>query len=378
MAIDLDAILAKSEAPAEPVVEPTTPTEPVVEPAETPEVETPTEPVEEPTIKSLDEPVEPTEPNAEPEAPVSPASMDELDLDEYEVEVDGQSRSVSELLNERNELAARVAAVEKDEFLMRFLDHYQKTGDATSFLKSQTVNWDTTNDLEVLRQKFDKENSDLDKESRDILFSEELQNKYKIDPYTAEEDVDKDSASYKLGKVLQKRDADKARTEFKEEQKKFAVPAKQAEKAPVDVEKQIQEYKASIVANKDIAKFLGNKLLKINSGSEDGKAFGFEVDKPEGIIEMMTNDVAFWKTLQDPITGSPDRIKQAKVYAYAQNPDAFESQLVEFGKTQAREEILKEKRNTDDMNGKGSKGITGTGDDFATGFLKAMRQQKKS
>jgi hypothetical protein len=310
------------------------------------------------------EAVKPIEPVAETAA--------ELDLDEYTVDVNGEEKTINQLLDERDEYAKRIEEIESDEFLKRFIDYYKQTGDAAAFLRSQTVDYDKMQDVDVIRQKFDEENSDLDQETRDLLFSEELRSKYKVDPDINPEELEyNDARLYKIGQGLLKRDAEKARKSLKEQQQKFALPDKsqQQQSAPAfDAE----AYKKKILSSGDMAKFTETKLLKLSVAGEDSVPYGYEIDNPGEIIEMMTNDSKFWSLFQKD--GKIDHARQAKVYAYAKDPDAFERQLVELGKTLATEKVLKEKRNTDGVLSRTGKDNV---DDFKTGFLKAARQQLK-
>lgn len=377
MAIDIDAIEARSKAAEGSEVKQEEVTTETTETTETAEVtEQVTETTAELTETKEAEVTETTETQAVKEVE-STQEPEEVEIGSYVIDVDGQERTVDELLDERDELSKRVAEIEGDQFLKGLIDHYKANGNVDAYLEAKAVNYDKKNDLEIIRAQFEKENSDLDPETRELLFQEELQSKYKFNPNADPEDLDTNSSQYKLGQALLKRDADKVRSKFKEEQSKYQAPEKKAAPA-VDPEKLRAEYKKQIASNEDMAKFLDKKLLKLEVKSEDGKQFGYEVENPESVIEMMTNDSLFFGQFQDKETGSINYAKAAKVYAYSQNPEAFEKQLVEFGKTLATEKILKEKRNADGvLEGKKSSGAAGGTGDWRDDFLKAARQQKK-
>jgi hypothetical protein len=314
-----------------------------------------------------DQQEEEAKPEPKAEAPA------ELDLDEYTVDVNGEEKTINQLLDERDQYAKRIEEIESDDFLKRFIDYYKQTGDAAAFLRSQTVDYDKMPDVDVIRQKFDEENSDLDQETRDLLFSEELRSKYKVDPDINPEELEyNDAKLYKIGQGLLKRDADKARKSLKDEQQKFALPDSSKQQQQQAQAFDAEAYKKKIMSSGDMAKFTETKLLKLSVSGEDSVPYGYEIDNPGEIIEMMTNDSKFWSLFQKD--GKIDHVTQAKVYAYAKNPDAFERQLVELGKTLATEKVLKEKRNTDGVLSRTGKDNV---DDFKSGFLKAARQQLK-
>lgn len=382
MAIDIDALLAKSNGePTEPTPDPTPtdPADPTPDPVDpNPEPEpVPTDPTPDPDPVDPEPAPEPVDPEPDPiPEPTPPA---ELNLDEYEVEVNGESRSVNSLLQERDQLAERVAKIDSNEFLKGFLDHYEATGDATAYLEAKAIDWDKQDDLSVLSKQFDKENSDLDQATRDMLFQDELQNKYKIDLNASPEEIDTESQAHKIGQALLKRDATKARTNFKEQQAKFVIPEvkRKAAESAADPKVQQETWKKQLGENVDLAKFRESKLLEVAVEKEDGTKFGYEVENPDSIIEMMVDDRQFWKLFIND-KGVVDHSKQAKVYAFAKNPAAYEKQLVEFGKTLAVEKTLKEKRNTDgNLDDKTKLPAVGSGD-WRDGFLQAAKQQKKS
>jgi hypothetical protein len=298
-------------------------------------------------------------------------NSDELDLSEILIDIDGKDYVVADLIEERNELAKRVAEIEKDEFLKGFVNHYLTTGNANAYLEAKGVDWDKKDDLDVLRNQFDRDYADLDPKVREKLWRRELADKYKIKPDLTQEEME--SEDYEIAQGLLKRDAKKIRDQFKETQKKFqVVDRKVEEKAPPKFDP--AAYKQQLLAEKEVSDFMKNKLLKLGVKGEDGNHYGYEPTNPEQIIEMMVDDRKFWGTFVNGKT--IDRNKQAKIYAYANNPDEYEKQLVEFGKTLALEERLKEVKNTDDRLNKKTTDAQTKETNWKKGFLTAALQQK--
>jgi hypothetical protein len=300
-------------------------------------------------------------------------------LDELFLEVDGSEKSVADLLNERTELSKRVAEIEKDPFLKGFIDHYLATGNANAYLEAKGVDWDKKEDVEVLRLQFERDNADFDPKVREKLWKRELADKYKIKPDLSQEE--KESEDYEIAQALLKRDANKVRGKFKEDQTKFQIVDRKKEE-PQKQQFDVDAYKKEVLKDKAVDSFVKDKILKLAVKNESGQSFGFEPENVEQVIEMMTDDNRFWGSFVKD--GKINRELHAKVCAYLQNPDAFEQQLVEFGKTLGLEDRLKEVKNTDNrLEKKNTSAQTGDGNRWIGGapnpktFLKEALKQKK-
>lgn len=306
------------------------------------------------------------------EAEVKEEDQD-VDLGELTLEIDGQSRSVKDLLTEADVLRRQFAEINKDPFLKGFIEHYMATGNASAYLDAKGIDWDKKDDLDILKTKFEKENSDLDPKIREKIWRRKLADEYKIKPDLTQEEME--SEDYEIAQGLLKRDANKARSDFKETQKKFQVvdrkPQEQTQKFDPEA------YKKQVLAEKDIDAFMKSKLLKLGIKNDSGQSFGFEPSSPDKIIEMMVDDRKFLETFIDFKNRTADRTKQAKIYAYAMDPDGFEQQLVDFGKTLGLEERLKEVKNTDSRLNKKTTEAQTKETSFAKRFLTEALKQKK-
>lgn len=355
----LDALAGKTAVAATPAIKSEVETEEETSAATT---ETTTE------VEVLDETASTTE-EAEQEDEIGEDQEDNVDLDEVSIEFGGQERVVSELLADLDKYSKRVAEIDKDPFLKGFIDHYLATGNANAYLENKGVDWDKRDDLSVIRARFEKENAGLSEKGREIMWRRRLADTYKIKPDLTQEEMD--SEDYQLGQEILKRDADVARGEFKDTQKKFqVVDRKQEEQQTQKFDP--QAYKKQILAEKEVEAFMKNKLLKLGIKNDSGVSFGFEPENPDQIIEMMVDDRKFLGTFFDFNTKKVDRIKQAKIYAFAQNPDAYDQQLVEFGKNQLLEQRLKEDKNTDGRLNRKTTEATTKETSKAKGHLAAM------
>jgi hypothetical protein len=300
---------------------------------------------------------------------------EEVDLNELVIDLDGQDRSVSELLNEYHALRQKFDHLAKDEFLNGFINHYLSTGNASAYLEAKGVDWDKKDDVEVLRLKFENEYADLDEKTREKLWKREVADKYKIKSDLSEEELASDD--YQIAQGLLKRDAKKIREEFKESQKKFQIVDKQ-QGATTENKFNPETYKREILKEKEIASFLKSKLLTLSVKDESGQSYGYEHENPEQIIEMMVDDRKFLSTFYDFKSKKVDRAKQAKIYAFASDIAAYENQLVEFGKSLGLEDRLKEEKNSDGRLNKQVTHAQTKETSWVKGFLNEALKQKNN
>jgi hypothetical protein len=311
------------------------------------------------------------------------ANDDVIDLEDLFLE--GEDKPVSELLVERDQLKAErdnlqaaVEFIEKDEFLRGLLEHYQEHGNVEAYLDAKAKNWDNVDTLELLRMRHERENADVDPKIREKLFKRELAAKYMVKDDLSE--YDKESEDYEIAQELLKRDANKFRQQLKDEQKKFQLPTKKVDEPAKEQEKYNPEaYKQELLKVKEVDAFIKSKLLPLGVKGENGDVYGFEAENTDQIIEMMSNDVKFFQTFMKE--GKPDLVKQAKVYAFAINPDKYEQELVNLGKTLGQEERLKDQKNTDGRLSKKSVQQQGTPErgtpQWKAAFLEAAQRQTR-
>lgn len=386
--VDIRDILSKNEGlsvedSAEQPVENETESEPqaaVEEPAKEEVVEQPVaeEVVEEKVEDKVVEDVIPEQPvEKKPKTEKKPEEKEESKLDISEEEL--------------NTLKTFRDKIENDEFLKNLIDYYERTGDVKPYLNSQGINYEKDyNDEQILRLQFDQENADLTKTVRDKLFAKEMKAKYGFDTdggdFIDVEDVE-------LTQALMKRDAVKARNKFIEEQKQFQIPepkppvdkvaepdTKAAEEAKAKAEaaekaqkEELEKFYKFVDDHETFKSIKETKMVKIDAEGVD-EQFGYEVIDPDSIAEMVKDERKFFQMFKGQDGVDWDRI--SKVYAYAQDTKAFESALIDFGRTLEREAYLKEAKNTDGL-------VRGTGGkdapvDERLALLNAFLEKKRS
>ena len=365
--VDLDALEAQSAAKA--AEEAAKPEDQNKGQADEPEPKVEETPVEENKAEepSVEEKPAAEEPKVEDKKVETDKVDTKVDPDKLAFKVGDKDVTVTELINQNKSLSEKVAAIEGNDFLKQFNEHVLNGGDPREYLESQTVKWNEVPDLQVLRMKFDQEYSDLEKDVVDELFAQEIA-KYNLSPEGTFED--ENSKQAKVGKALLKRDADRIRTAKIDEQKKFEIPKRVEQKAaPVfDVEAE----KKTLLSNQEIKSFMDSKLIKIADTE-----YGYEVQDPESVIGMMADTRKFWGSFQKD--GKPDLVKLAKVMAFAQDPNKYDSDLLKLAQDIGQEKYLKEQKNVKDKVNK-VVDMTKTDDDTfdPDEFLKAAIAQKRA
>lgn len=265
---------------------------------------------------------------------------EEFDLTDLTIDQDGVEIPVSSIIEERNDLLARVQEIENDPFLKGFVEYYRNGGDITKYIEAKGQNWDGFGDLEVLRRTFNRENADLNPTVREKLFKKEIERKYGFDPESVTEE-DAATDDFKIAQELIKRDAMRGREAFKSEQQKFTVPKKEQ----IDPQVQRQETQRRVMEQKEVRNFLNNKLVRVDVPDDNGNYFAYVAENPQEVVEMIVDGNKFWQTLT--VDGKVDWNKANKVLSYAMNPAAFEKELIQLGRRQGRRDKIMQDRNID-------------------------------
>jgi hypothetical protein len=301
------------------------------------------------------------------------AGNDETD-DEVFVRTDGSNEEVTDsgitITDQLEESQSEPTDYKfKDDFIKKAVDYYEKYGTLQPFLEATKTDYESVSDLDVLRMKFDNENSGLSSKAKDRLFQKELE-KYNLDSYE-EEDVE-------VGQELLKRDADKLRQTLKEEQKQFLESIQPENQVPQisQAEIEAQRNESRKVAAAGIEGVLKNNFLKVEA---NGEGINFQIADTNKVVDYALDSSKFLSTFAKD--GQVDWDKWTKVVAFAENPSLFISELIKHGKSLGRKTIEAELKNvTPNMK---SKTIVEQGSqsdnpyDDKLGFLQGMKVTRK-
>lgn len=256
----------------------------------------------------------------------------------------------------------------KDPFIEKAVQYYETYGTLQPFLRATEVDYSEMTDLEILKVKFDTENYDLSEKARQKLFDKELE-KYGLDAYD-EEDVE-------VGQALLKRDAQKLRKTFIEEQQQFLsnVQAPQAQQGPSQEELIAQQEQSRKIISEGVSGVIKDNIIKIGA---NGEGINYQIQDPNAVVDYAMDSNKFLSIFAKD--GSVDWDKWTKTVAFAQNPTQFISELIKHGKSLGRRAMEAELKNvvppTVNKTVVQSNNIERPSDD-PMGFLQGMTVTKK-
>jgi hypothetical protein len=299
------------------------------------------------------------------------AGNDETDEEVY-VRTDGSSEDVTDsgIKDQLEESQSEPTDYKfKDDFIKKAVDYYEKYGTLQPFLEATRTDYDSVSDLDVLKMKFDNENSGLSSKAKDRLFQKELE-KYNLEAYE-EEDVE-------VGQELLKRDADKLRLNLKEEQKQFleSIQPESQEQQISQAEIEAQRNESRKVAAAGVEGVLKNNFLKVEA---NGEGINFQIADTNKVVDYALDSSKFLATFAKD--GKVDWDKWTKVIAFAENPSLFVGELIKHGKSLGRKTMESELKNvTPNMKSKAiieQESFSDNPYDDKLGFLQGMKVTRK-
>lgn len=256
----------------------------------------------------------------------------------------------------------------KDPFIEKAVQYYETYGTLQPFLRATEVDYNEMSDLELLKIKFDSENSDLSPKARQKLFDKEVE-RYGLDSY--------DEEDKEVGEALLKRDAQKLRKTFIEEQKQFLndINSPQASTGPSQEELAAQQESSRKIISEGVASVVNNNIIKIGA---NGEGINYQIQDPNVVVDYAMDSNKFLSIFAKD--GSVDWDKWTKTVAFAQNPTQFISELIKHGKSLGRKAMESELKNvvppTVDRSVISSNSIERPADD-PIAFLQGMTITKK-
>ena len=221
----------------------------------------------------------------------------------------------------------------KDPFIEKAVQYYETYGTLQPFLRATEVDYTEMTDLEVLKVKFDTENADLSPKARQKLFDKELE-KYGLDSY--------DEEDKEVGEALLKRDAQKLRKTFIEEQQQFLnnVQSPQASTGPSQEELAAQQEQSRKIISEGVSAVIKDNIIKVGA---NGEGINYQIQDPNVVVDYAMDSNKFLSIFAKD--GSVDWDKWTKTVAFAQNPTQFISELIKHGKSLGRKAMESELKN---------------------------------
>ena len=221
----------------------------------------------------------------------------------------------------------------KDPFIEKAVQYYETYGTLQPFLRATEVDYTEMTDLEVLKVKFDTENYDLSPKARQKLFDKELE-RYDLDAY--------DEEDKEVGEALLRRDAQKLRKTFMEEQQQFLsnVQSPQASTGPSQEEFAAQQEQSRKIISEGVSGVVKDNIIKIGA---NGEGINYQIQDTNAVVDYAMDSNKFLSIFAKD--GSVDWDKWTKTVAFAQNPTQFISELIKHGKSLGRKAMESELKN---------------------------------
>jgi hypothetical protein len=221
----------------------------------------------------------------------------------------------------------------KDPFIEKAVQYYETYGTLQPFLRATEVDYTEMTDLEVLKVKFDTENYDLSPKAKQKLFDKELE-RYDLDAY--------DEEDKEVGEALLRRDAQKLRKTFMEEQQQFLnnVESPQASTGPSQEELAAQQEQSRKIISEGVSGVVKDNIIKIGA---NGEGINYQIQDTNAVVDYAMDSNKFLSIFAKD--GSVDWDKWTKTVAFAQNPTQFISELIKHGKSLGRKAMESELKN---------------------------------
>lgn len=222
----------------------------------------------------------------------------------------------------------------KDPFIEKAVQYYEMYGTLQPFLRATEVDYNEMSDLEVLKVKFDTENYDLSPKARQKLFDKELE-KYGLDTY--------DEEDKEVGEALLRRDAQKLRQTFMEEQQQFLNNVNSAPQVPNGASQEeiaAQQEQSRKIISEGVSSVIKDNIIKVGA---NGEGINYQIQDPNAVVDYAMDSNKFLSIFAKD--GSVDWDKWTKTVAFAQNPTQFISELIKHGKSLGRKAMESELKN---------------------------------
>ena len=275
-------------------------------------------------------------------------AKEKISLDDYNIKIGDESVKVTDAINEVKRLKDYQKDIESDEFIKGIIEHRKNGGDVRKYLEAN-VDYSKYDDMQMLKESFYKDNSDLNDSIKEKAFKRHLLNEYGYDLDNADF---KDETDIDLMKGYMERDANRVRKSLTDEQSKFKIQERpQPEKKEEATQYDPQKFIESVSKTPEVKELLETGSIKL---SANGEEFNYEVgeEKANQLLNLIADDQKFFKLFLGE-DGKIDFQKVKRVYAHALDMDGYEKTIFEKGVNSSKKQSFKKsKKINDDPSGK--------------------------
>jgi hypothetical protein len=227
-------------------------------------------------------------------------------------------------------------AIELDEYL-------SKGGRASDYLGAKSIDYNDVSDEELIKSDYKKQYPNFTNDEINRLF----QRKYGITELMTDDE--------QQDKLLElKADGYSRRQSKIQEQQSFKIPEtpilqtdeayeqwKQNKESQSKLFEQVRSYYENHEATKSLYE---SKRVAVNLG-ENVPPFNFNVDKPEVLTQMFTDDGSLFNKATSTQTGEPDVRKRQLIGLFSFNPDKFVKDIFNYGQQIGKRSMVEEGQN---------------------------------
>jgi len=264
-------------------------------------------------------------------------------------------KSVDELVTEYGKLkdAPPQPPQIEDEFVQRYLEFTSKGGDKDTFLKTVSVDYESMDTIDILRNQYLLENPDVDSTKASKLFDLEFDQKYGYDPDYVD-DSEKELKDLKL-----EMEREKALSSLKEHQESIL---KVPESASTPDNNELSEQEAKFVESynselKDLMSKFDSVEYMVDDKTENRFVYNPDADVKAKVNELLSvpyvnpsdDPEMFMKTLTGQVyfdgEGNIDLNKAKDIMAFVANPNSYRQKLFEHGVKKGQENHIISRKN---------------------------------
>jgi hypothetical protein len=220
-----------------------------------------------------------------------------------------------------------------DEFDLKFAEYRKNGGDPYKYLEAKSFDWNKVPDSDVVLRELQEQYPNLSAEEVSELFAD----KYKQGDLYTEDEI-------RRGAIQMKADAYKARQSKIEAQKNFVIPERANVQQPVIDEAKVAAERAKVfVSEHEFTKGLfQSKSVTIDAG--DGLKINAPIENPQLLLDIISDNKTFSKYTSDA-QGVPDMQKLYQIALFTANPQQYQKNLINYGKTLATKAMVEDGQN---------------------------------
>jgi hypothetical protein len=231
-----------------------------------------------------------------------------------------------------------------DEKFITVAEHFKAEGTLKPYLEALTTDVGKMSEEQVLRYSLQKTYPKATPEELELLYETDVKDKYKLD----EEKYLPETVEAKAGRAKMRMDVENLRTKITEDLNKFTLPSfdREAEtKRQQEALQTQQKAKVDSFYNDDYVKtVIKDKKVVIGNLGSGVPDFNMVLKDPSEITGILTDTVKGAKAITDE-KGNISTRKQMLIGTFASDIDGYNQQLINYGKSLGREELIEEKHN---------------------------------